>query len=108
MERQSQFDTIKFMAIIVVCVLHFIVTFNPHFFYLWNTYPTKFVLEGVTGKLGVSILGVVMCFFAYKSKEINPICYFFKRYFYLQFRGGINVAYCITWYCKLLNGKSIH
>ena len=80
----------------MVCVTHFVAIFNPYFFYLWNTYPTKFVLEGVTGKLGVCILGVVMCYFAYKSRETNPIRYFLKRYFYFVVSGGvINAAYVL-------------
>ena len=109
MERLKCYDVVKFMAILMVCVTHFVAIFNPYFFYLWKTYPTKFVLDGVTGKLGVCILGVVMCYFAYKSKETNPIRYFFKRYFYFVVSGGGNkCSICTTWYRKLLNGKNIH
>ena len=94
MERLRCFDTIKFMAILMVCVTHFISIFNPHYFYLWNTSPTKYILEGISGNFGVCIMGVVMCYFAYKSKETNPIRYFFKRYSYFVVSGGvINVCY---------------
>ena len=96
-KRIKYIDTIKFGAILIVCVTHYIAIFNQELFYLWREFPTSLILKGVSGKLGVCILGVIMCYLASSSKEPNPVRYIIKRYFYFVFAGLIlNFLYIIT------------
>ena len=80
--RIRYLDTLKLLAIFVVFATHFINRFNEDYFQLWHQAPTSWVLNGVTGKLGVAIFAVILGYFAYKSKEPNVTKYVIKRYIY--------------------------
>ncbi len=96
-KRKDYLDAVKFLAIFVIALTHFIDMFDPRYFSLWEEMPTSFLLNGVSGKLGVAVLGVLMCYFATNSKEENPIRYFFRRYAYFFVAGLlINIAYLLT------------
>ncbi len=59
--------------------------------------PYSLLVNGLTGKLGVIILGQVMCVFAYRSSEKNPVKYYISRYLYFVICGGIvNFLYIVT------------
>ncbi len=80
--RIRYLDTLKLLAILIVFVTHFINRFNEDYFQLWHKAPTMWVLNGVTGKLGVAIFAVILGYFAYKSREPNVTKYVIKRYIY--------------------------
>lgn len=96
MERKKYLDTIKFGAILVICVTHFIEMFYPDHFSLWSEMPASLLLYGVSGKLGVAVLGVIMCFISMQSKEENPIRFFLKRYTYFFAAGLLINSICIA------------
>lgn len=81
-ERIRYIDTMKLLAIFVVFATHFINRFNDSYFELWHKAPTSWVLNGVTGKLGVAVFAVILGYFAYKSREKNVAKYIIKRYIY--------------------------
>ena len=80
--RIKYLDTLKLLAIFIVFVTHFINRFNDDYFSLWHTAPTSWLLNGVSGKLGVAIFAVILGYFAYRSKENNITKYVIKRYIY--------------------------
>lgn len=80
--RIRYLDTLKLLAIFIVFATHFINRFNEEYFRLWHKAPTTWVLNGVTGKLGVAIFAVILGYFAYRSKESNVTKYVIKRYIY--------------------------
>ena len=81
-ERIRYIDTLKLLAIFVVFATHFINRFNDSYFELWHKAPTSWMLNGVTGKLGVAVFAVILGYFAYKSREQNVAKYILKRYIY--------------------------
>ena len=80
--RIRYLDTLKLLAIFIVFATHFINRFNEDYFQLWHKAPTSWVLNGVTGKLGVAIFAVILGYFAYRSKEPDVTKYVIKRYIY--------------------------
>lgn len=80
--RIRYLDTLKLLAIFVVFATHFINRFNESYFELWHKAPTSWLLNGVTGKLGVAVFAVILGYFAYRSKEPNVSKYVIKRYIY--------------------------
>ncbi|MCI6227188.1 MAG: hypothetical protein PUD70_04165 [Firmicutes bacterium] len=95
--RNTELDTIKLFAALLVYTTHFISHFQPEYFKYWITFPTKAVLCGITGKLGVAFFGVLLGYFAYigESKR-SLIAYTLKRYGYFVFVGlFVNTLYCV-------------
>ena len=80
--RIRYLDTLKLLAIFIVFATHFINRFNEDYFQLWHKAPTSWVLNGVTGKLGVAFFAVILGYFAYRSKEPDVTKYVIKRYIY--------------------------
>ena len=80
--RIRYLDTLKLLAIFIVFATHFINRFNEDYFQLWHKAPASWVLNGVTGKLGVAIFAVILGYFAYRSKEPDVTKYVIKRYIY--------------------------
>ena len=80
--RKRWIDTLKLFAIFWVFFTHFISSFHADYFSLWSAAPTSFFLKGITGKLGVSFLGICSGYFAYHSKETNASIYIVRRYLY--------------------------
>lgn len=96
MNRIKYFDSLRLMAIFVVYLTHFIASFCPEFFSLWTQFPTSLLLEGVSGKLGVALFGVLLGYFAYISKENNSAYYILKRYaFFVISAVIINALYAL-------------
>lgn len=92
--RIRYLDTLKLLAIFIVFVTHFINRFNDSYFSLWHEAPTSWVLNGVTGKMGVAVFAVILGYFAYKSKEPSIARYTIKRYIYFLLCGlFINTVY---------------
>ncbi len=95
-KRKEYLDTIKFCSIFIIIVTHFIEMFRPEYFSFWSTMPAGLILYGVSGKLGVAVLGVLMCYFAMEAKEDHPLRYFFKRYAYFLAAGlFVNAVYYV-------------
>ncbi len=100
--RKTYYDFLKFCAIFIIVLTHFIDCFAPSLFRFWDQFPTSILLFGVSGKLGVAIFGVVMCVLASESNENNPLVYFLKRYLYFVICGIlINTLYVIYGYSSL-------
>lgn len=95
--RVKYYDVLKFWAILLIAGTHYIGRYNETYFSYWKEMPTALFLSGITGKLGVAVLGCIMCMMAYKSSTKNPVQYIFTRYFYF-FLGGtiINLLYIYT------------
>ena len=68
-QRLYYFDTLRFLAIMIVFSTHYINEFDPGLFSYYFTYPYTIVLGGLTGKFGLSCLLVVLGYFAYRKGE---------------------------------------
>ena len=96
MNRIKHFDSLRLIAIFVVYVTHFVDSFHPEYFSLWETLPMSLLLEGISGKLGVALFGVLLGYFAYSSKENNSAYYILKRYsFFVISALIINTLYAL-------------
>ncbi len=94
--RESYIDTLKLFSIFIVYLTHFIAYFHSEYFYLWTRSPFSIFLNGVTGKLGVAFFSVCVGYFAFLSKEMNPLFYIIRRYFYFVVCGFvINLVFAI-------------
>lgn len=94
--RVKYFDSLRLIAFFAVYVTHFIDSFHPEYFSLWTTFPTSLLLEGVSGKLGVALFGVLLGYFAYISRENNSAYYILKRYaFFVISALIINALYAL-------------
>lgn len=96
--RNPELDTLKFLAIFLIYTTHFIANFNPEIFVLWDKYPSKIILSGLTGKLGVAVFGILLGYFGYFSgKKKSLIVYSIKRYGYFVFVGLFINTLCCIW-----------
>ncbi len=99
--RLAHYDTLKFLAILMIAGTHYINAFCPEVFALWGRLPYSLVLYGISGKLGVSLLGVIMCRFAGQPHEKNALKYLIKRYLYFIVGGlVINILYFVFGLCS--------
>jgi len=97
MKRVRYFDSLRFFAIFIVFVTHFIADYHEEYFYLWTTFPTSLLLDGISGKLGVALFGVILGYFAYLSKEENGTAYILKRFSFFVIGGLIiNSLYALV------------
>lgn len=95
--RESYLDTVRLIAILLVYIGHFTAHFRPDYLAYWSVPPTAWFLRYITGKKGVEILGVLLGFFAYRSKEKNTSKYILKRYFFFVWTGFfINCIYAVA------------
>lgn len=98
--RKKYYDVIKLISIFIIVVTHYIAWFHEKYFEFFEAFPYAIVLKGVSGKLGVIILGQIMCAFAYKSSEKDGVKYFLSRYLYFVIAGTIvNILYLKTGLC---------
>lgn len=91
-ERVAYFDTYRFLAAMLIFATHYISKFSRVTFRYWSIFPYSIVLHGINGKLGVSMLCVILGYFAYrkgeKSKE-SLIALSLKRYTYFVVMAGL-------------------
>ena len=81
--RNKNVDTLKFLAVFIVFFTHYINRFGDQYRYVFYKLPSSILLYGVSGKMGVVILGVIMGWLAYGSKRdiseaiVHRYCFFF-------------------------------
>ncbi len=93
-ERLEYLDTLKLLAISYIFVAHFAATDAQNKVSLF-IYALHSI--GITGKMCVGILAVIMGFLAYWGKDTDLIRYSVKRYFQFFFCGlFINLMF---WFC---------
>lgn len=96
-QRVGYFDTLRFLAMLIIYVTHFIAKFCPDYFVFWKTMPTSILLYDITGKFGVVLFGVLLGYFAYLNKDNNSTRYIVKRYSFFAFSGLlINLVYALA------------
>ena len=67
-ERITYFDTIRWIAAMFIFTTHFIAAFERDIFILWDeVFPINLFMYGVTGKLAVTVLGVVLGYLAFQK-----------------------------------------
>ena len=84
-ERITYFDTYRFIAAMLIFLTHFIYKFSRVSFRYFHMMPQAIIMDGVNGKLGVSMLCVILGYFAYKKGEKSKdslIVLSLKRYLY--------------------------
>ncbi len=82
-ERIRYFDTWRFLAAMLIFVTHYINAFAPELFYWFYHTPTTVLFGGLSGKLGVAMLCVILGYFAYRkglSTEHTTLTIFVQRY----------------------------
>lgn len=68
-ERLKYLDSLKFIAIFIVFTMHFINKYGDTYRHLFHDMPTSIALYGISGKMGVAILAVIMGLLAYYTKR---------------------------------------
>lgn len=104
-KRITYLDTIRWIAAMFIFTTHFISAFEPEIFRIWDeVFPVNMFMYGVTGKLAVTVLGVVLGYLAFskgeKSKDKkDTFSYLIKRYLYFLAAGlVIHFLYgMLTW-----------
>lgn len=94
--RVAYFDNLKFWAILVVSLQHFIGQFNVGYSSFWYTPPTSWFLMGITGKMAVALFAVIAGYFSTRSGRAEKPAgkYIMARYLYFFLCGlFINVVY---------------
>lgn len=84
-------EGLRFIAIVMVVIPHFIEMFCPQYFEWWDKYPL--LLKGISGKNGVAMFLVIVGFFASKPTSKNLPTYIVQRY--LQFTINILIVLCV-------------
>ena len=84
-KRVLCFDTLRFLAAMLIFATHYIADFSPDSFRFFRVFPWSVFLAGLSGKLGVSMLCVLLGYFGYrkaqKRAEFLPIL-ILERYLY--------------------------
>ena len=103
MKRERYLDTVKLFAIFCIFLVHFVAHFKPEYSDAWREIPSLFFLELLWGKWGVSLLGVILGYFAFGSGEPNTAKYVIKRYFFFVLCGFfINSIYGVLGWTGVL------
>lgn len=64
-QRTEYFDTVRLLAALFIFTTHFIAFFEPDIFRLWDEILVlNLLLNGVTGKLCVTLFCVILGYFA--------------------------------------------
>ena len=87
-ERVEWIEAIRAFAMLMVVVPHFIASFCPEVFSVWQSY--SLLLKGISGKHGVAIFCVLLGYFSSKRSSKNFPTYVAQRYF--QFAVNIGVV----------------
>lgn len=87
-ERVEWIEAIRAFAMLMVVVPHFIASFCPEVFSVWQSY--SLLLKGISGKHGVAIFCVLLGYFSSKRSSKNFPTYIAQRYF--QFAVNIGVV----------------
>lgn len=96
MNRVRYFDSLRLVAMFIGCLSHFVDEFHPEYFDLLNTYPISLIFGGLSGKVGLVLLGLLLGYFAYLSKDENATRYILKRYAFFVFTGLlVNFLYAL-------------
>ena len=88
--RYKYLDFLKLLACFLIYATHFIAYFHREYFTYWITPPAKYLLWGITGKLGVAIFGGILGYLAYKQgqgKRRTIAEYSLRRYTYFVICG---------------------
>lgn len=118
-ERITYFDTYRFIAAMLIFLTHFIYRFSRVSFRYFHMMPFAIVMDGVNGKLGVSMLCVILGYFAYrkgKNSKDSLIVLSLKRYLYfvvmavayylIAFGSGWRHLDCGFWHAVKVLGKA--
>lgn len=81
-------EALRTFAMLMVVVPHFIATFCPEVFSIWQSY--SLFMKGISGKHGVAIFCVLLGFFSSKRSSKTFPTYFVQRY--LQFAINIGIV----------------
>ncbi|MBP5156922.1 MAG: hypothetical protein ILP18_03510 [Treponema sp.] len=92
--RKPYIDTLKLVAVFIVYACHFIRQYHGDYFLkLYYERPWSFLFHGVTGTLGVAFFCVCVGYFAFQSRNRNPLSYLVRRYAYFVLCGfAINLT----------------
>ncbi|MGN0353552.1 MAG: acyltransferase family protein [Muricoprocola sp.] len=63
-QRVAYYDSIRFLAAILVYTVHFIAQFNANIFSYWHIKPLSFIMGGMSGKLATAVFCVILGYFA--------------------------------------------
>ena len=101
-------DTMRFLAALWVFTTHFINMYRPGVFRLWTVMPFSLFLNGLTGKLAVTLFCVVLGYLAYESGQrntnMNIFQYTITRYIYFfSFALFLNTLYVVVTNAGLLS-----
>ena len=109
-KRITYLDTVRWMAAVFIFTTHFIAAFERDIFRIWDeVFPVNLFMYGVTGKLAVSVLGVVLGFMAFTKGKKNAgsndtVTYLVQRYLFFLAAGlVIHLLYGVAQSFSLVN-----
>lgn len=82
-KRIKYLDIIRWFCALWICFCHFLSEYNWDIFWSMYEYPLKIIFFGITGKLALSMIAVILGFLASRSRQKGIIQYSIERY--LQF-----------------------
>jgi len=102
--RIGWIEALRTFAMLMVVVPHFIATFCPEVFNVWQT--CSMLLKGINGKHGVAIFCVLIGYFASAKRSIGFVVYSVRRY--LQFAINILlVLVAFTFFSTIISGSQL-
>lgn len=107
-QRVAYFDSIRFLAAILVYTVHFIAQFNANIFSYWHIKPLSFIMGGMSGKLATAVFCVILGYFAGKkgSRDRSTLKYAAQRYLAFVLAVFItHIIYIFTGYLGLTSQK---
>lgn len=86
-DRIGWIELLRAFAMLLVVVPHFIASFCPEVFSVWQSY--SLLLKGISGKHGVAIFCVLLGYFSSKRSSKNFPTYIVQRYFQFAINIGV-------------------
>ena len=106
MKRVKWVDSVRFLAIFLIMITHYLASFFPSALSLWEPGPFFWLFGGVTGKLSVAVFCVLLGYYACTPKSFSFSgfgLYTVRRYFQLAFFAFLATllfllgGYAVTW-----------
>lgn len=98
LNRNTYIDTLKFISVFIVFFTHFINRYGEQYRWIFTSFPSSILLQGVSGKMGVAILAVLSGWLAYKSNRRLPDVIIHRYCFFLVSVFIVNSLFLIQYY----------
>lgn len=107
-ERYKYIDVIRLICSLWIFFTHFLSILYPRYLSYWYIFPTNIILGGLTGKLALAFIAVILGYLASFPRNKSTLRYAIERYlFFLISCFVINFIYYIASSYSLINTETI-